>query len=40
MSKKEQKMYVLLGQAFAIILFSIPFVLVFAYGLLQATTLN
>lgn len=37
---KEQKIYQLLGQAFAMILFTTPFALMMAYGLLHATTLN
>ena len=40
MSKREQKIYTFLGQVFAIILFSIPFALMFTYGLMHATTLN
>lgn len=37
---KEQKIYQLLGQAFAMILFSAPFALMMVYGLIHATTLN
>lgn len=40
MSKSEQKIYQLIGQATVMILFSIPFGLMLAYGLMNATTLN
>ena len=40
MSKLEQKIYTFLGQVFAIILFTIPFIVMFYYGILHATTLN
>ena len=40
MSKKEQKIYQLIGQAITMILFSIPFVVLMLYGLAHATTLN
>lgn len=42
MKKKtlQDKIYTFLGQAFAMILFSIPFSIMFAYGILHATTLN
>ena len=37
---KQEKIYYFLGQVFAMILFSIPFSIMFAYGILHATTLN
>lgn len=42
MKKKtlEDKIYTFLGKTFAIILLAIPFILMFAYGILHATTLN
>ena len=42
MKKKtlQDKIYKFLGKTFAIILFSIPFSIMFAYGILHATTLN
>ena len=40
MSKREQKIYQIIGQATAMILFSIPFGLILAYGFMNATTLN
>ena len=40
MTKREQKIYTILGQAFAIILFSIPFSLMLLHGFMNATTLN
>ena len=36
----QDKIYTFLGQAFAMILFSIPFSIMFAYGIMHATTLN
>jgi len=40
MTKLEQKIYIFLGQVFAIILSAIPFILIFYYGFMHATTLN
>lgn len=42
MKKKtlEDKIYIFLGQIFAMILFSIPFAFMFYYGFMHATTLN
>ena len=42
MKKKtlQDKIYTFLGQAFAMILFVIPFILMFDYGIMHATTLN
>lgn len=36
----QDKIYKFLGQVFAMILFSIPFSIMFAYGIMHATTLN
>ena len=36
----EERIYTFLGKTLAIILFSIPFSIMFAYGILHATTLN
>ena len=42
MKKKtlQDKIYTFLGKTFAIILFVIPFILMFDYGIMHATTLN
>ena len=42
MKKKtlQDKIYTFLGKVFAMILFSIPFSIMFAYGFMHATTLN
>lgn len=37
---KQEKIYYFLGQVFAMILFVIPFILMFDYGIMHATTLN
>lgn len=36
----EEKIYTFLGKVFAMILFTIPFVLLMTYGFMHATTLN
>lgn len=36
----EEKIYTFLGKVFAMILYTIPFALMFVYGLIHATTLN
>lgn len=36
----QDKIYKFLGQVFAMILFVIPFILMFDYGIMHATTLN
>lgn len=38
--KLEDKIYIFLGKTFAMILFLIPFIAIFAYGFMHATTLN
>ena len=42
MKKKtfQDKIYIFLGQVFAMILFTIPFIAMFYYGFMHATTLN
>lgn len=36
----QDKIYNFLGKVFAMILFVIPFILMFDYGIMHATTLN
>ena len=36
----QEKIYTFLGKVFAMILFTIPFIAMFYYGILHATTLN